>query len=114
MGDDRPITLSVLANFHREVVLPDIQRVVADAVGGVERRLRDEMHASFDAVVQAQHRLETEYQMLVVGLKRVEERLQTLTEAHEKYALRSDLGALKARVDALQEHIRQMEERLEH
>jgi flagellar biosynthesis chaperone FliJ len=109
MAEERSITLSVLAKFHREVILPDIQRVVGDA----ERRLRDEMHTGFDAVAQRLDRLETEYHMLVAGLKRVEERLETLSEAQEKYALRSDLGTLKARVEALQEQIRQVEERLD-
>ena len=64
MADNRPITLSVLAKFHRDVILPDIQRVVGDA----ERRLRDEMHSGFDAVAQRLDRLETEYHMLVAGL----------------------------------------------
>ncbi len=116
MTDDRPITLSVLAKFHREVILPDIERVVGDAAGG----LRDEMHTLFDALAQRLDRLETEYHMLVAGVRRVEERLdvvekrlEALTKAHEKYALRSDLEDLKARVEALQEQIRAIEDRLE-
>ena len=41
--------LPILARFHREVLLPDVQRVVGEAVEASERRLRDEMHALFDA-----------------------------------------------------------------
>ncbi len=67
MPDD-PITLATLTQFHREVLLPDVQRIVAES----EHRLRDEMHAGFDAVYQRLDRLETEYHMLVAGLKRVE------------------------------------------
>jgi hypothetical protein len=40
---DQPITLAVLARFHREVIVPDIQRIVDEAVSGSEARLRDEM-----------------------------------------------------------------------
>ena len=54
---DQPITLSTLAKFHREIVLPDIERVV----GAAERRLRDEMHGLFDAIAHRLDRLETEY-----------------------------------------------------
>lgn len=50
---DEPLTLSILARFHREVILPDIARVVE----GAERRLRDEMHGLFDALAQRLDRL---------------------------------------------------------
>jgi len=65
MADD---LIPILARFHREVVLPDIQRIVGEAVGGLEGR----MNAHFDAIYQRFDRLETEYQMLVAGLRRVE------------------------------------------
>ena len=52
----------VLAKFHREVLLPDVKRVVAEAVEASERRLRDEMQAGFDALAQRLDRLETEYE----------------------------------------------------
>jgi hypothetical protein len=44
---DQPVTLAVLAKFHREVILPDVQRIVEES----ERRLRDEMHGLQDAVL---------------------------------------------------------------
>ena len=103
----------VLAKFHREVVLPDIKRIVGDAVDGAERRLRDEMHTLFHALTQRLDRLETEYRMVVAGLKRVEERLDRVEQQISKLALRSELLDLKARVENLQEQVRVIEARLE-
>jgi hypothetical protein len=53
------------------VLLPDVKRIVGEAVGALEGR----MNAHFDAIYQRFDALETEYHMLVAGLKRVEERL---------------------------------------
>ena len=106
---DAPLTLAVLAKFHQDVLLPDVQRIVGEAVDSLERRI----DARFDGVYQRFDRLETEYQMIVAGLRRVEERLDALTEVEQKLALRSDLQQLKARVDALQQKIREVEGRLE-
>jgi exonuclease VII large subunit len=105
--------LPILARFHREVLLPDVKRVVGEAVEASERRLRDEMHALFDAQAQRLERLETEYQMLLASLKRVEERLERVEQRLDKMALRSDLLELKARVDNLQEQVRTLEARLD-
>lgn len=102
----------VLAKFHREVLLPDVKRVVAEAVEASERRLRDEMQTGFDALAQRLDRLETEYQMLVTGLKRVEERLDRVEQRLDKMALRSELLELKARVDALHGQVQDLEARL--
>ena len=67
--------IPLLAKFHREVLLPDIDRVVGQRIG----ELRQEMNARFrevdghfDAIYKRFDRLETEYQMLLAGLKRVE------------------------------------------
>lgn len=49
--------IAILTRFHREIVLPDIQRIVGDAVGGSERRLRDEIHNAVDALAQRLDRL---------------------------------------------------------
>jgi len=111
--------LPILTRFHREIVLPDIERIVGNVVEGAERRLRDEMQTAFDALAQRLDRLETEYHMMVVGLKRVEERLDlveqrlsAVEQKLEKVALRSELLELKARVDGLQEQVRALEGRL--
>jgi hypothetical protein len=59
--------LSVLTRFHREVLLPDVERIVGNASEGTERRLRDEMQTGFDALAQKLDRFESEYHMLVAG-----------------------------------------------
>jgi hypothetical protein len=59
MPDD---LLQVLTRFHREVVLPDIERVVDSRFMKVDQ-LRDEMLTHFDAIYHRLDRLETEYQM---------------------------------------------------
>lgn len=42
----------LLTRFHREVLLPDVGRVVAESVEASERRLRDEMQAGFDSLAR--------------------------------------------------------------
>jgi polyhydroxyalkanoate synthesis regulator phasin len=111
MMDD---VLPLLARFHREVLLPDFQRVVTEAVGGLEERVdarfRD-VFGHFDALHQRIDRLETEYQMIVAALRRLEDAAST--QAAGKDTLRADLAALRARVDTLQEQVRVLEARLE-
>ena len=102
----------VLARFHREVLLPDVKRVVAEAVEASEKRLRDEMHTLFDALSREIQDLRTEYHMLVAGMKRLEERMDRLEARLDKLALRSELEDLKVRVDGLQEQVRTLEARL--
>ena len=104
--------LPILTRFHREIVLPDIERIVGNVVEGSERRLRDEMQTGFDALAQRLDKLEVEYHMLVAGLKRVEERLDAVEARLDKMALKSELAELKTRVDGLQEQVRTLEERL--
>jgi len=134
---DQPVTLGVLARFHREVILPDIQKIVEES----EKHLRDEMHGLHDAVLTRLDGLEVEYVAIRVGLQRVEQRLDQLeTDYRElvaavsrlderlsrvekrlddlvavqpKYALRSDVQDLEARVDRLQDQIRALQQRLE-
>ena len=120
MGDD---LATVLARFHREVLLPDVQRIVTESEG----RLRDEMHGLFDGLSKRLDRLETEYHMLVAGLKSVEgrldgvehrlgsveKRLDGIEQRLDKVALRSELLQLKTRVDDLQEQVRTLEARLD-
>lgn len=50
---DAPLTLSALAKFHHEVILPDVQRIVGEAVETFERRI----DAKFDGVYQRFDRL---------------------------------------------------------
>jgi hypothetical protein len=98
----------VLARFHREVVLPDLERVAAAS----EARLRDEVNAGFDAQFQRLDRLETEYQMLVASTRRLEDRFDRVEQQWERTALRSELSDLRARVDTLQGEVKALEDRL--
>ena len=69
MGDD---LIPILTRFHREV-LPDIKRVVGDLRLEMNERFAG-LDVHFDAIYQRFDKLETEYHILVAGLKRVEER----------------------------------------
>ena len=75
MADD---ILPLLTRFHREVLLPDVQRVVHEAVGGLEERMdaqfRD-VFGHFDAIYQRLERLETKYEM-VKQVRALEARLE--------------------------------------
>lgn len=111
MADDRPVTLSVLAKFHREVIRPDIERIVSDTVDGAERRLRDEMHSIFDGLAQRLDRLEIEYQLLVVGLKRVEKRLDRVDGRLD--AVEGQLEKLDLRLGRVENGLDRVEKRLD-
>ena len=67
---------SVLMKFHREVFIPDIERIVTGAIAGVDSRvttLRDETLSHFDAVYKRFDRLEIEYHALAAAVKRIEQ-----------------------------------------
>jgi hypothetical protein len=54
---DQPLTLAVLAQFHRDVILPDVERVV----GALESRMNarfDDIDRQFDAVYRRFDRLD--------------------------------------------------------
>ena len=72
---DRPLTVSALASaldkFHREVLQPDMDRIVGEA----EHRLRDEIHTLHHSTLTRFDRLETEYAAIKIALKRIEEHL---------------------------------------
>ena len=74
---DQPVTRAVLttalAQFHRELILPDVQRIVGEAIAGSERR----MQANFDAIFHKLDKLETEYAAITVALARLEARAST-------------------------------------
>ncbi len=110
---DQPITLGVLAQFHREVILPDVQRIVGEAIAGSERR----MQANFDAIFHKLDKLETEYELLKVGLARVEGRLnrveRRLDGMDERLkVLETQYSDLLAGLHRLEERLRRVEERL--
>ncbi|MCG6923971.1 MAG: hypothetical protein LJF30_01410 [Acidobacteria bacterium] len=74
-----------------------------DAVG-------TEMNGRFDALEVRLERLETEYQMIVSALKRIEERLED--ESADRARLKADLSRLRSKVSDLDDRIREIETRL--
>src|SRR5882672_2177961 len=104
---DQPLTVGslagALAKFHREVIVPDIQRIVGDVVSGSEGRLRNEMQGFHDSILKKLGDLETESAAIKIGLKRVEERLD-LVEVR--------LGKVEDRLDGVETALRRLEERL--
>jgi len=99
------LTLEVLTKFHRDVVLPDIERIVSRVVGDLELRLNGHL----DAIYQRLERLETEYQMLVVGMRRIEDRLDRIEQRLDKVALKSEVQELRSKVEALERRIAEID-----
>ena len=57
----------ILTRFHREVVVPDMKRVVGEAFDALEQRINtrfDEINGYFDRMHKRFDGLETECQML--------------------------------------------------
>ncbi len=101
--------LTVLARFHRDVMLPDVERVVSTVVDTRVGSLSNEMLSHFDALYQRLDRLETEYQALSAAVRRLEDRFESL---EQKLALRSELVVLKDRVAQLEQRIADLEAEL--
>jgi hypothetical protein len=89
---DEPLTLAVLAKFHRDIIAPEFARI-GERFDRIDGTL-DEFRGHFDAI----------YQRFV---------LDAPASAQGKFALRAELQELKARVEGLQEQIRVIEQRLD-
>lgn len=108
---DQPVTRSVLtsvltstlAKFHQEVIVPDIQRIVGDAVSGSEGRLRNEMQGFHDSILKKLGDLETESAAIKIGLKRVEDRLDKVE---------ASLDRVEPRLEGVENALSRLEERL--
>jgi chromosome segregation ATPase len=107
---DEPLTLGVLAKFHREVIVPDVERIVSDAVSGSERRLTDHIERLWDALLGTRERLETEYILIKSGIARVEGQLDGIDEHLDRMDER--LGTLDAEHTDLVASVLRLEERL--
>ena len=85
---DQPVTVSVLtetlAAFHRDVILPDVQRVVQDILGSSVGRLRDELLGHIDGlgdkVVGLEQEMRFGFAQADDRLKEVEARLTLRVE----------------------------------
>jgi chromosome segregation ATPase len=104
---DQPITLAVLAQFHREIILPDVQRIVGEAIAGSERRIQ----ANFDSVFHKLDKLETEYEALKAGLGRVEEDQKRMGQTLK--VLESQYRDLVAGLHRLEERLARVEKNLD-
>jgi len=101
---------NALRAFYLETIRPDVERIVQ----GSEERLRSEItefrrdiDSHFDALYQRLDRLETEYHMLVQGLRRVEQAIGD--DKKDRPALRTEVAELRASVAALAERVRELE-----
>lgn len=110
MRNDR---LQVLAQFHREVILPDVQRIVDEAVG----TLRNDMYSHFDAIYVRFDRLESEYYALKSWMSRLDERLTRIeTEMgrveSELQSLNGRMGRVETELQAVKSNLRAVEIRV--
>ena len=118
---DQPVTLAVLttalAQFHREIILPDMYRLVEDLF---ERRIKprfDEIDGHFDTIYHKLDKLETEFELLKLGLARVEARLDRVEQRLDDMDLRferveSRLESLERQYQDLLVASQRLEERL--
>ena len=104
---DEPVTLAVLttalAQFHREIVLPDIE-------GVVERLTKprfDQIDGHFDTIYHKLDKLETEYEALKAGLGRVEEDQKRMGQTLK--VLESQYRDLVAGLHRLEERLARVE-----
>ena len=93
---DAPVTRDVLAQFHREVVFPDLERVTAAAAEASERRLTVQIERLWDALLGTGERLETGYVVVRGGLSRVEDGLARLED--RLTAIEERLGRMEGRL----------------
>ncbi len=113
----------VLKRFHREVALPDMERIgerIESRLDAKISSLRNEMLSNFDAVFQRLDRLESEYaalkaavERLEVRVERLEQRMTAVEQKLDRMALRSELLDLKERVAQLEQRIAEIEASLE-
>jgi chromosome segregation ATPase len=108
---DQPLTLSVLALFHRDVILRDVQQVLGDQVGSSERRVTNQIERLWDALLGGRERLETAYGVIKSAIARVEERLDHVDRRLDR--LESDHRDLVGTVLRSDERLSRMEKRLE-
>lgn len=104
------VTFEDLARFHRDIVVPEIKRIVREEVSDQLAPVRQEAQAfrvamlgHVDGIYKRFDRLEDEYQALKAGLIRVEERLT---------ALEARVASVEERLTGVEERLTGVEERL--
>ena len=93
--------------------IDQVEQGLGQRIDQVEKRFEDfrsEMLGHMDAIYARFDRLETEYHMIVAGLKRVEEAVAAAQE--ERIKLAADVAVLRSRVAELDARLREVEARL--
>ncbi|HEX7150004.1 MAG TPA: hypothetical protein VF618_00850 [Thermoanaerobaculia bacterium] len=115
--------LNVLTRFHREVVLPDIERVVEERIEGRIASFERNMYGHFDNVYSRLDKLDTESVAIKAGLQRLEERIVSvearvvslearIARIEQKLDTLETKVVLRAELEELKQHIHELEERL--
>lgn len=103
---DQPVTLAVLTQFYREVMLPDVERVINEIRVTGARRL----HATNVALTSRWlDTLDIDYRFAESGLACVEERLDRLDEWRDRA---SRLEILVAQYEDVRGALQRLDERL--
>jgi chromosome segregation ATPase len=93
--------LRVLTRFHREVVVPDIERIVESKI----TPLRNDMNAHFDAIYKRLDDLKSEYHAIAAAVARLEKRMDSLEKSDARY----EIERIKAQIVDLQQRIAHLE-----
>jgi len=102
--------LQVLTRFHREVFLPDVQRIVDETVEKSVGALRNDMNSHFDGMYVRFDRLESEYQALRSWLGRLDERLARVES--EVQSLNARMGRVELELQFVKSHLIALEMRV--
>jgi len=101
MGDDMASPQDILA------ALAKVEESLYGRLHADISALRLEVNGRFDAIEVRLDRLETEYQMIVAGLRRVEEALAE--DRTERARLRAAVAELKTKLSQLEARVRDLE-----
>ena len=118
MSADQPVTLgqltTALARFHRDVILPDVQRVVQEVVTESEKRLESRLMDHIDGLAHKVVNLETEVRMGFSGVdtKMVEIKDQVDVLSGRVDVLTGRVDVLTGRVDDVADELRGLKQRL--
>ncbi|HEV7487524.1 MAG TPA: hypothetical protein VGQ65_17795 [Thermoanaerobaculia bacterium] len=110
--------LQVLTQFHREVVIPDVERIVEEAINTSVGSLRNDMYSHFDAIHVRFNRLESEYYALKSWMSRLDERLARIESEIQSVNVRvshveSELQFVKAHLVALEMRVADIEKKID-
>jgi chromosome segregation ATPase len=102
--------LQVLTRFHQEVIIPDVQRIVEDAIDKSVGSLRNDMYSHFDAIYVRFDRLESEYYALKSWMGRIDERLARVES--EVQSLNARMDRVESELQFVKSHLRALEMRV--